>query len=250
MEVLIKTGLFDNSQSDFVLPLQFGYTTTTNDVVDSPEESDGSEDTSKGVSSEYPSTQLSSTREDTESNVLLEEQRLEELIAKIKEDAYRDGYAESILDVKAKYNEQFEKIDSLIAIINEALPSYLKKNEPVIASIVFESVCKIIGEELANKQKSISVVEHTIRAIDKDRIQEILISQEDFNSIENLNSELSSDGVVLESVINQFIFKADPEINYGGCKIKLIDGFLDASIDGQLKALSKSLKAKADDLAR
>lgn len=248
MEVLIKTGLFDDSQSDFMLPLQLRYTSTASDVVISPDEVNGTEDDSNSAGAEPIPIQLNTISEESETNKLLEEERLEELVEKIKEEAYRDGYAESLLDVKARYNEQFEKIDSLIVSINEALPSYLKKNEAVIASIVFESVCKIIGEELADKSKSISVVDNTIRALDKNKVREILISQKDFNSIENLNKDLSADGVILENVIDQFIFKVSQEINYGGCKIKLIDGFLDASIDGQLSNLSKSLKAKIEDM--
>lgn len=249
MDVLIKTALISDIQMDFMLPLQFGYSKSKNEEILSADELSDLQNTSNNsVNDEYHSTQLSSESEDAMSSALLEEQRIEKLITKTKEEAYKEGYAESISDVQVRYSEQFEKIDSLIKSINEALPIYIKKNEPVIASIVFESVCKIIGEELANKSKSILVVEKTINSVEKDRIREILISQDDFNAIESLNSDLSSDGVVLEGNINQFIFKVDPTIKFGGCKIKLIDGYMDASIDGQLKALSKSLKAKVDDL--
>lgn len=248
MEVLIKTGLVNVSQSDFILPLLFN-SEPKNEIAASTGESSDAEVAPNSAISDCLSTQLTTESEDASRMVLLEEQRLEEDIAKTKKEAYQEGYDESILDVKLRYNEQFEKIDALIKAVNDALPSYLKKNESVIASIVFESVCKIIGEELANKSKSISVVEQTIKAVDNDKIREVLISQEDFNSIVNLNNDLASDGVVLESTIDQYNFKVDREIKYGGCKIKLIDGFMDASIDGQLKILAKSLKAKADDLA-
>ena len=247
MIVLIKTGLFDDTESDFVLPLQLNRFITQNESLASTEELNNSEDPLNG---EHVQAQLISTSEEALNNAILEEQQLEDLIEKTKEAAYNEGFAESISDIKTRYGEQLEKIELTVKNINDALLTYLKKNEHVVASIVFEAVCKIIGEELANRSKSILVVEKTINAIDKDRISEILISQDDFNLIENLNKDLSSDGVVFESSINQFIFKADSEIKYGGCKIKLIDGYLDASIDSQLKILSKSLKAKADDLVR
>lgn len=250
MEVLIKTGFFDDSQSDFILPLQLRYTSTASDVVIGPDELSSTEDAPNAADPEHIPIKLNTISEESENNKLLEEKRLEELAGKIKEDAYRDGYAESILDVKARYNEQLEEIDSLIVSINEALPTYLKKNEPVIASIVFESVCKIIGKELADNSKSISVVNSIIKELDKNKVREILISQKDFNSLENLETHLSSDGIMLENLFNKLTFKVDPEIQYGGCKIKLIDGFLDASIDGQLNVLSKSLKEKTEDLAR
>lgn len=248
MEVLIKTGLVNVSQSDFILPLLFN-SKPKNELAVSTGESSDAEAAPNSAISDCLSTQLTTESEDASRIVLLEEQRLEEHVARIKKEAYKKGYDESILDVKLRYNEQFEKIDALIKVINDALPSYLKKNESVIASIVFESVCKIIGEELANKSKSISVVEQTIKAVDKDKIREVLISQENYNSIVSLNSDLSSDVVALENTINEFVFKVDPEIKYGGCKIKLIDGYMDASIDGQLKILAKSLRAKAEDLA-
>ena len=182
MEVLIKTGLVNVSQSDFILPLLFN-SKPKNELAVSTGESSDAEAAPNSAISDCLSTQLTTESEDASRIVLLEEQRLEEHVARIKKEAYKKGYDESILDVKLRYNEQFEKIDALIKVINDALPSYLKKNESVIASIVFESVCKIIGEELANKSKSISVVEQTIKAVDKDKIREVLISQEDFKSL-------------------------------------------------------------------
>ena len=252
MVVLIKTGLFDDTEADFVLPLQLNRFITQQESLANAEELNNSETLYNGehVQDNGEQAQLISSSEVLARNAILEEQKLEELIEKTKEAAYSEGYAESISHVKTKYSEQLEKVDSTVKTINETLLTYLKKNEHVVASIVFEAVCKIIGEELADRSKSILVVEKTISTIDKDRISEILISQDDFNLIENLNKDLSSDGVVFESAVNQFIFKADPEIKHGGCRIKLIDGYLDASVDGQLKILSKSLKAKADDLVR
>lgn len=247
MVVLIKTGLFDDSESDFVLPLQLNRFITQNESLASAEELSNSEDS---LNAENVQAQLISTSEEALNNTILEKQQLEDLAEKTKDAAYNEGFAESISEVKTRYSKQLEKIELTVKNINDELLTYLKKNEHVVASIVFEAVCKIIGEELASRSKSILVVEKTINAIDKDKISEILISQDDFNLIENLNKDLSSDGVVFESTINQFIFKADPEIKHGGCKIKLIDGYLDASIDSQLKILSKSLKAKADDLVR
>lgn len=246
MEVLIKTALFEDGHSVFLLPLE-KLPISSQEGNREVKSIDLNEN--HAVFEEHPTVTLDSHNQDIDSDFASEEKYFEELRVKIQKEAYQSGYSEGLAGVKAKYDEKFERIDSLISSINEALPIYLKEKEFMIASIVFESVCKILGQTLTDKEESITVVLNSIAGIDKEKIREVFISQSDFDAISDLSTAVTADEVVLNTRIDQSLFKVDASIKLGGCKVKLVEGFLDATIDSQLLTLSKSLTAKAHDLA-
>lgn len=247
MEVLIKTALVDDVDSTFFLP--FTKAVKNHVVIESEQNNPIKLDSSNTSLDEHSPTKLAvETNESIQEN-FSNKQLLEDMKAEIQESAHREGYEEGFVEVKEKYKEQIEQLSSLLVSVNEALPEYLKKSESMIAVIVFESLCKIIGEVLADRSKAIEIVANVIRALEKEKIREVYVGQIDFNNIENLSSDLAPDNVALKNIMNQFTFKIDPEIRLGGCKVKLVDGFLDATIERQLNILSKSLVKKADELA-
>lgn len=244
MEVLIKVALIEDKDSIFFLPLTNSF--KSYDLIkDEPFKLESMNISQDEYSSEKSPIEIKESIQEDLSNLRL----LEDMKAEIQEGAYQEGYQAGLVEVKEKYNSQFEQLSSLLVNINDALPEYLKKSESMIAVIVFESLCKIIGQVLADKSRAMDVVANVIRGLEKEKIREIYISQIDFDTIDNLGSDLAADKVALENYMDQFTFKIDPEIRLGGCKVKLVDGFLDATIERQLNILSKSLAKKADELA-
>ncbi|MFV1922185.1 MAG: FliH/SctL family protein [Methylotenera sp.] len=247
MGVLIKAKLTDDLHSDYLLPLQ--------SFNKEPEVEDLHQDS--GISDS------SNTHELTEElNVIDDEQsylnnneiekaqtltqlELDEIKQNAREEAYREGYEQSISDVMAKYSEQLEAFDSVLNSLNNAIPEYIQKSESVIAGIVYESVCKIIGKALINQSKSLEVVKQTISELDIQKIREVYINQSDYDAIEDLKKSFPSD----KEPINLLEFTVDPTIHYGGCKVKLVDGYLNASIDKQLAILSTILTKKVEELS-
>lgn len=260
MEVLIKSSLFEGNDSTYLLP----QVTLTSEYLGVQTDSYIDSEISIGGSSKVKEfdTNQDEKIEQHEYHVAAEnlaeqpfdielsnEQHLEELRHISQQDGYKMGYAEGLTEVKGNYKAQCDRMDLLLTTINDALPNYLENNKVVIASIVFESVCKIVGKILAENSNSLNVVKHTILSIDKEEIQEIYINENDLNVIEKLKADLASDNFMQKSDIDQFKFKLDSNIKYGGCKIKLIDGYLDASIERQLKMLSNSLIKKTVEFA-
>lgn len=251
MDVLIKAALSENSENNFLLPL------AGRSVVDAEHSSEevmvdvgneGAEDSDIDVEASmvaYSELQM----EAEEVAPALDQAKLDELVESAKEEGYRDGYNESVLEVQSKYNEQLETFDSLLSALDDVVPEYLKKSETVIASIVFESVCKIISAALADRSQSLEVVRNTIKNLDQKSVREVLINQSDFDVLEALKKDLTTESELVGS-LNQFVFKVDQTIQHGGCKVKLVDGYLNATIDSQLEVLSKSLIKKAEELTR
>jgi flagellar biosynthesis/type III secretory pathway protein FliH len=237
MEVLIKTTELDEEQHVFLLPLK------DRDIKNKELDDDFKLDEIADPSiTDEDVDSLNSFEEDNKKDDDYEKEKFYE---ELKVKAYAEGYSEGLEEVALKYDQELEKIDLLLSSINDAIPEYLIKSEAVIASIVFESVCKIIGAALIDKTNVLELIKHTINQVEKEKIREIYISQNDYALICNLGEDLTENSSVAMARIDGFKFKVDPMLKIGGAKIKLIEGLIDASVDGQLEILAKSLKTKA-----
>jgi type III secretion protein L len=165
----------------------------------------------------------------------------------LKEVAYQEAYSRGLSDIKDKYDHLFTKAHSVVDGIKAAIPEYVKKNELIIASIVYEAVSKIIGTTLVDKDKSLEVVANIVGGLERNLIQQVYISPKDFESLKELQelSSLDNVGVGLSSVLE--LLKMDGNIKLGGCRVVLRDGSVDASIDSQLHMLKSSLANKANE---
>ena len=251
MGVLIKAALANSCQNDYLLPVQPLIKDALVDdvypdqkIIDSSDVLEITEETH--AINEEPDYVNKHEKEEVQPLTQLE---LDEIKNNAREEAYRLGYEQSVSDVNIKYKDQLEAFDSVLMALNAAIPEYIEKSEAMIAAIVFESVCKIVGEVLINQSKSLEVVKQILIGLDIKKVREVFINQSDFEAIEDLKKNFSLDKEPSDLAINQFEFKVDSTIRYGGCKVKLVDGYLNATIDEQLAALSKILTKKVEELS-
>lgn len=238
MEVLIKTALLHEEQLNFLLPLKG--VEVKNKQLEVDVKLDG---TSGLIVTADDVDSLNKYEEDTQKKD--DDFEREKIFEELKVKAHAEGYSEGLEEATLKYVQELEKIDLLLSSINNAIPEYLIKSEAVIASIVFESVCKILGAALLDKTNVVELIKYTINQVEKEKIREIHISQSDYSLICSLGKDLAENKSAGQTRIDGFKFKVDPTLKIGGAKIKLIEGFIDASVDRQLEILAKSLKTKA-----
>ena len=82
-----------------------------------------------------------------------------------------------------------------------------------------------------------------INSFDINTITKIHLSPRDLDELRQLQANLEVDGVAFDMSILLGKAMPDPNILHGGCKIHLKDGFVDASIESQLKSLINHLSS-------
>lgn len=254
MSVLIKSKLSNDSVS-FLLPVETPHA--------DPEINTVVKEMPKSDEPNVPemATYKANDEVDLESEVIAEDVAAEALAPSInqdeidalkkiaKEEGYREGYQEALEDVKSQYTTKLETLESIASSLNDAVPDYLKQSEQTIAAIVFSALSKIIGDTLSDQTKSLAIVKETIRALDYQEIREVLVSQSDFDAIQSLADDFLADAQSDTGThLAALNIKPDPTITLGGCKVKLMDGYLNATIQNQLDALANALTAKVESL--
>ncbi|MCB5191883.1 hypothetical protein LG198_14210 [Methylobacillus arboreus] len=166
-----------------------------------------------------------------------------EKLAELEEDARQEGFRKGYEEGKALAQDEFlaglEALGALLDAGKVSLSDVLGKQHGLIASIVFEAVCKIIGEKLSSQETCREVLEHLMRGLQEGEVACLQISERDFQAIKS--SSLLQEDTLLSSI------KLEPsaDVALGGCIVKLHDGLIDARIETQLKQLAQTLTEMA-----
>lgn len=166
-----------------------------------------------------------------------------EKLAELEEDARQEGFRKGYEEGKALAQDEFaaglKTLGALLDAGKASLSEVLGKQHGLIASIIFEAVCKIIGEKLSSQETCKEVLEHLMRGLQEGEVACLQISERDFQAIKS--SALFQEDTLLSSI------KLEPsiEVALGGCIVKLHDGLIDARIETQLKQLAHTLTEMA-----
>ncbi|MGY1490773.1 FliH/SctL family protein [Methylobacillus pratensis] len=166
-----------------------------------------------------------------------------EKLAELGEDARQEGFRKGYEEGKALAQDEFaaglKALGALLDAGNASLSEVVGKQHGLIASIIFEAVCKIIGEKLSSQDKCKEVLEHLMRGLQEGEVACLQISERDFQAIKS--SGLLQEDALLSSI------KLEPssEVVLGGCIVKLHDGLIDARIETQLTQLAQTLTEMA-----
>jgi flagellar assembly protein FliH len=158
--------------------------------------------------------------------------------AKGLESGEAEGRAQGI----AKYQNAIELLDSWQCKANEQLQNIVSDAEEIIGTIVFEAVCKIIGDTLKTREGISAVISTAINGVKHEDILAIQVSPKDFKILSsNDESELNQD----QTRLMELGLEENREIESGGCIVQLKAGRIDARIDTQLRAFAQGLKKAA-----
>lgn len=166
-----------------------------------------------------------------------QEKRLDEIEQASKrayEEAYETGLRNGETEGRQAYTSGLQQLESLTQNLNSMIQQSLDESEDMMVSIVFESVCKIVGDSLATREGVISVVKEALSRVRGKSTVIIRVNPFDLELIE----ESAAFGVASEAD-----WRGDESIPLGGCMIESEYGTLDARIDTQLNQLKRVLLA-------
>lgn len=166
---------------------------------------------------------------------------LQEAEERAKADGFAKGMAEGLEAGEGKYAVEIQSLSSLVQSAKESLETMLRGLDGVIASIVFEAVCKIVGRELATADGCVAVVRQLISQECANNPLRIRISPADLQRLRESASHRPEAGWV-ENFLN-LPLEADERVELGGCLLDIQDGSsIDGRIETQFRSFAQSLK--------
>ncbi len=164
------------------------------------------------------------------------EEELEGVRRRAREDAYSDGYKLGEAEAMNEYRSRLDALQRLIDSCKEEFAKELSGLEDVVVEIVFESVCKIVGASLHEKDGVIAVVREVMACVkDQERLT-IHVSPQDYRFLYQNRDELFGAG---QDAKHELV--PDDRVALGGCLIETSGGTLDGRLEMQLQQLRDTL---------
>lgn len=177
-------------------------------------------------------------------NVLLAQQlRMKEAEAKAVAEGFAKGFEEGRQKGEAHYLSATRTLESIVAKAANALPGVIEEAEGIIAAIVFEAVCKLLGTQLLTQEGCLAVVQQVVSRAAHDEVLSVLVSPKDFEQIFAYPMEDDNDS--LRTSLLKIPFEADERVELGGCLLNFRGGSIDGRIETQFRAFAQSLKDAA-----
>lgn len=183
------------------------------------------------------------------------EVELQSLEKKVRQEAYAAAFAEGEKagyvaglekgesESAEKYSQALSKLEHVVTVGNQAISGSLADAESLIGAIVFQSVCKIVGDTLNTPEGVLAVVQRALSDAKRDEIVALKVSPEDMRLLLDHESSLQPGFARLQS----FGLVADERVALGGCIVQLKGGHIDARIETQFRSFAQSLKEAIQD---
>ena len=117
----------------------------------------------------------------------------------------------------------------------EKLDESIENQQDKIVEIIITAIYKVFGELLVTKEGIQQVVKQVVKGVKQDQPIVVRISNEDFEII----NELRSDLIKLQDSEIKII--ADKQVGLGGCIVESASGSLDGRMEIQLQSLTNAL---------
>ncbi len=162
-----------------------------------------------------------------------------------REEGYVAGYQNGIeAGRQAACSAADKKVDERLVIIDEMLQQLrstfdgvLANAESIIAAIVFEAVCKIVGRELASVEGATAAIRQIIERVGADACVTIRLAPSDFAWLQGKGLHAGALPASLAQVIAE-----DPNVVLGGCLVTVANGEIDGRIETQFRNFAQGLK--------
>lgn len=169
----------------------------------------------------------------------------EALLAESRNRAASEGYAAGLAEGRqAAAKEYAEAIDAwrrLLEPCRAGTSSLLQESEEIIAAVVFESVCKVVGRELVAPETCARVVKEVVSRVSRDEIVSVRISPSDYADL----SAAATEGADRLLGITGVSIEPDERVELGGCVVNMKGGSIDGRIETQFRTFAQSLKDAA-----
>lgn len=187
---------------------------------------------------------LDSHRARLEQELIDHRSRMESDEEESRKKGFDAGFEQGRTAAAKDTGELIATLEAVLADTRSAQTRALAQSNDVMASIIVEAVCKILGERLVTADAALAAIDSVIDQVRAPNIQSIRVSSRDYARIENL---VAGEGALpreprLER-LKKLPLQADDAIAIGGCIVDLSDGEFDGRIETQLLTLAESLAA-------
>ncbi len=160
-------------------------------------------------------------------------------IESIAEEFYNKGIQDCMHNMEEDYGSTTKALMTACEEINQVRETILNNSMKEMQDLVFAIAEKIIRFSITEQDTTIQkTVEDAIRSAVKSDEFVIQVNPDDFQTINSKSAELINSLSGLENIV----FKADPTVERGGCKVESSNCTVDASIDIQLEMIKDKIK--------
>ncbi|MEW6379322.1 MAG: FliH/SctL family protein [bacterium] len=227
-----------------------------------------SSDTDTGGASAASDTEREETQEDREREMLLRQR--EEILGaarqeagKIREEAFQQGLSQGLAqglaqglsqgreegrkecrkEIRDRLLPLEDTLKRLINRIEQVQQIILTKQEQEIIQLCIEMARKIIHTEISqNREIILANLREGLKFVGNHKVTGIKLNPRDLDRIHQAQEEISQSFLNLDGVS----LEGDPGILPGGCLIQTDLGYVDASMETQLRALDKTFSLTAN----
>lgn len=159
----------------------------------------------------------------------------EAAVEEARERGYRDGYDAGHAEGEKVHAARVAELDALVASAALALKNGIEGVEDVSVEIVFEAICRILGDAMVQEEAVVLLVKEVIGRV-KDRQSLIIrVSPGDYELLQRHRAKLSS---LAEGNVE---LVADDRVVLGGCLLEAAGGSLDGRLEVQIHQLKETL---------
>jgi flagellar assembly protein FliH len=151
-----------------------------------------------------------------------------------REAGREQGAIEGDAEGREAYASGLRQLEALAHSLDQSVQKSLDEAEDLVVSLVYETVCKIVGDALATREGVAALVSQALTQL---RGKPALLIR-----VNPLDLELLEEGSAF-GVSTEADWRADESVPMGGCIVESEHGTLDARIDTQLNQLKRALLA-------
>lgn len=166
---------------------------------------------------------------------------LNDKLATVKNEASEEAYERGVIDTEKRFEESLPEIEEKLTRLDKLLNKISEFNfytedrdNEFLVEVIFESICKIIGEKTITKAQVLNVINYSINQINENLSISLYVSPIDFDLI---GGEVKNS----ERPLQKINILPSENIELGGCLIETDEGVLDARLDTQLHELKQLL---------
>lgn len=159
-------------------------------------------------------------------------------VGKQIEEAYLQGKEEGQQEIRLQFESALEMLAQGIEEVSRLRATLLQNSTQDMLRLVLSIARQVIhGEVSLNRELILSTIEKALRAAVRSDHYHIKVHPDDLALVTEKKPLFIASINGLESIT----FEADPQIAQGGCQVESELGAVDATIDGQLEAIRRTL---------
>ncbi|RKL68993.1 flagellar assembly protein FliH [Salipaludibacillus neizhouensis] len=157
------------------------------------------------------------------------------------EEGYNQGYSDAIEQVKKEYSAHIKQAENTVTVAKDDYLKKIESSEPIMLDLAITIAKKVIGETLADNEKSwLELLKKAVLEVREQEEVKLYVHPKWFELTLFHKNELQE--IALHS--RELLIYPDEYLQENGCIIETPYGQMDVSLDSQLLEIKKSLFEK------